>query len=630
MPDSPSHLLFTSARENPISQRKNNAQRRAGQRNRWFDQFYNPNMTFGQNFNVLTGRASQPFGAVGMAIDAGQSAGLDYSWMLPGGAGGSVDFSAQNFVNDPLLYPFVDGPPRSAARTSPNIESQRQRQFERQAFLDEANRKLNEASASFVMFQKLESENLSPEARAAVGQMREDAARSVNEINAQIQRYMTGIETFNDLSQQGRSLVEGQLLRSQDVVNASRSTADENLEVLTGRGVGAVEQASANATAEIVNSMGEAVAQSGQDPRYLSVFGGVENAPRRAELEAQATEGIRELENIVASNVASVGSLQQDINDASARAASAQLELVGITDAKSRLQAQTMLETSLRNSVYDLVQSRQTIERELERGIAALELEDRNARTAQIDELGLNIDPTPIGLMANQFNITLDEEVGRLGVDLTVVEAATFAADSETWLGLARNDPRRAELVATMAAKFGMDPGLLQTALQRAEGEGAIVAREAESWDENTSFTPGSTALAYGIYTTALELGWLPDDAAFWANSMSLHHLIGQQSGGRVGARSGATLGGIGGLSEDAYRQLGIDYAEIEGDVREELKALLLYVQAVYGNPRSALAASLDEGQFGVLPSTTVPVSSSANASSASGLVLPSMRQGVS
>jgi hypothetical protein len=261
--------------------------------------------------------------------------------------------------------------------------------------------------------------------------------------------------------------------------------------------------------------------------------------------------------------------------------------------------------------VYDLVQSRQSIQRELERGIAAIEQEDAARRSGTIDELGLMIDPTPTGIFTTSFVNELDIAFDRIAPGLPPLQAEGALAAAQQWAATGRGDPNRDALVLEMATSMGADPVKLKQALEQAEGRAAITANQAQNWDSNNRFTPGSPALVYGIFNTALELGWPAEIAAQWANSATLHQLIKQQSGGRVGASSGATMRGIGGLSEESYRQLGINYEEIEGDVHEELKALLLYVQGVYGDPRAALSQSLDEQQFGVLPSTVRPVGQS-------------------
>lgn len=566
-----------------------------------------------QQRRMTTGEAmgaafmATPFGGVVQGAQA-IGAGIDMAnQIFPGDSTHALTHGGQQ-SRPASQSPATTGGPGGLQQQA---ESYRNEALQSRAFIEAANSALNRASQQFNLFQTLEGEGLSPDTRRLIDQMKEDATREVNQINDQIGRYLTGIEVFNEMSRQGRAATEGAVATAQDVIGASRSAGQQNIEALAGAGVSGVEQAAAQATADTINAMGETQAQEGFE-NDLRVFGGVEGAQERPVAEQKATESIRELEGLVASNITDVSQLQGQINDAAANAASAQVELLGITDKKQRLQARAGLETSLRNSVYDLVQSRQSIQRELDRGISALEEEDAARKTGLVDQLGLGIDPTPQGIFTTSFIDSLDRAVTKLAPDLTDLQAEGLMAKAQLWARLGPGSPERTQEAIEIAVSLGVDPQEVMRALERSEATAAVIARQASNWDTNKQFTPGSPALVYGIYNTALELGWDPQDAAEWANSASLHQLIKQQSGGRVGASSGATLRGIGGLSEDIYSQLGIDYAEIEGDVHEEMKAFLIYVASVYGDPRSALSTSLDEQQFGVLPTGTSPVGGTA------------------
>lgn len=458
----------------------------------------------------------------------------------------------------------------------------------------EAQAKLQAASRSFSLFQALEGETLSPEARAQLDQLREETKIEVGRINEQINNFMRGQDSFQRLSQQHQGIVDTAVSSGKAAVASSRNTVQQNISTIKGEGLSAVEQATGRAMDAAVAALPDVDAQ---DAYYTYVRGGTVSNEERAKQEAAATESMREIDSLIASNISLNASSESAIANATAAAADAQIDLMGITDRQTRLMTATALDNSLRQSVYNLVTQRQDLERNLARNEQAILNEER---TRNEDKFGLAINPTPEGMFMNTLLDEVDAGMSKIGISLNPAQDEALAADIVAWAGMPASDVRRTEITTRWAIALGKDPTEIMQIMNDASSVANHMYSQVSNMEGQTRFAPGSPLLATLIYQGA-STSLPPEVAAQYANSPSFHELIRMQSNGRTNNSRGGSMLGIGGLPLETYEAMGINYDDIANDPVAQMEALVLYIQQAYGDPAYALQQYMSTGEFGAL-----------------------------
>lgn len=468
------------------------------------------------------------------------------------------------------------------------------------------NQEVDQIARQFQAFQQLESEGLSPAARDAVRQLKEDAAIQIGRINDEIARLQSGAAMYQDVSARGRGLVEGTLATARAGVNAASDRITAGIDQATGTGVSAVRESVARGAAEAVGALPELQYDSPSGPDFY--FGGAASPNYRAALEEQASADIREIEGLVGGSISNIGNLSQDIARLSNQAANSQLDLLGVTDEISRLEATTVLQNRLETDIRNLVQNRQDIERETSRIISGIERDDSQQRMGQIDQFGLGFSTDPGEIYVNHFIDEFSSVAQAKGWVLNPRQEEEFAAALEEWVGLPSNDPKRESAIQLWASQLNADEDELTAALQQSTVKADRVWQQLQQTGLRSKLEPGSLGMAWVIAQAAQEAGLPPEAVNEWANSNVLHALIATQSGGRVGYQGGGNLFGIGGLPLDTYEMMGVDYESIKGDAVQEMAALVSYLYAVYGDPRAAAESFMESKSFGTIPDDYISV----------------------
>ena len=454
---------------------------------------------------------------------------------------------------------------------------------------------LNTASRNFTLFQALEGETLSPEARAQLDGLKEETRIQVTRLNDQINNYMRGQDSFQRLTQGHQGMVDESIATGRAAIESSRNATQQNIATIKGEGLTAVESATARAMDSAVAALPEVQAQ---DAYYNYVRGGTVSNEERARQEGEVTESMKEIDNLIASNISLNAQSQSTISNATARAADAQVNLMGITDRQQRLMTTTGLDNDLRQSVYNLVTQRQDLERNLARNEQALLNEERNRNE---DKFGLGIDPTPQGMFYNTLAQELDAGTSALGVNLTPPQAEGVVKMFEAWSALMPGDPGRAAIEQQIGQLLKIDPARANGLLMDADRAATAVFNEVSNLGDRTSFTPGSPAMVSLLYQGGLQGNVPPELADQFANSSSMQELINMQSKGKVNASRGGNMLGLGGLSRETYKALGYEWDEIKEDPIAQAAALMAYVVQAYGDPAYALQQYMNTGEFGQL-----------------------------
>lgn len=201
----------------------------------------------------------------------------------------------------------------------------------------------------------------------------------------------------------------------------------------------------------------------------------------------------------------------------------------------------------------------------------------------QIDPLGRAL--SAVGeeverVLENRFGATL--EPGML--DALVGDPAVSDDGVLDLVILGQLEPGSDELFRLIDGQISNGDTALTQAIMDAIDNGLETAgiREA-AWGESLNqrrFEAGSYGLVAALIQVGLGLGLDPQTAAAIAEDRNLHYIVSAKTNGIVGFE-GANQFGIGALTPEAYRRVGLPYDQIQGSedqTEQELAALILYM----------------------------------------------------
>lgn len=451
-----------------------------------------------------------------------------------------------------------------------------------------------------------------PEVLDALNEAYAGAQEQVERIDEQINRRLAAIEYGRGIT--GASLETADVTEA-DVHNAglvpgTGGQTERQAEAMGATSEGgpetvAVGQAFESATQDAISRLPNEQGRSGP---FSFVRGGAETEGQRRIQEDAMRDIIGDAEDLVIDASRGGGTnYQQEATNLANRAAEQQIDALGIGDERARLGMQIAFEGELRNEIDDLVAERRDIENEWDSVQASLQ----NEAQAQLDpQFNLNFDPTPEGAYTDAFQTHMDDWLDASGFEedapgqyaLVMDTMTTLSGASPGVIALlegeqtdAEADPEAVQAAQELQAQlgqleqFGIDQEEALNQMLRARSAASRVYQDIQDLEGTGRIRPGSHAAAYAIYQSALpRMG--EENAAIIANSPSFHQLINVASKGKAGRSKGATLRGIGALSERAYEEMGYNYEEIKGDTQAELEALVDYVINNYGgDPAAAL-----------------------------------------
>jgi hypothetical protein len=297
--------------------------------------------------------------------------------------------------------------------------------------------------------------------------------------------------------------------------------------------------------------------------------------------------------------------------DGDVEAAMAEFSKLGIdydeiSAAGARNRNRTEMELSLRNEISNLVQDQADLDdnwNEIQETLRDTQ------NVAQFSDLVLTIDPTPEGRKTEVFLSGVDDYFAKVGLEFASPEQE-FAV-GEALLNISKslgpdgfeNEAVQAEII-NLANQFQLDPGELILAIENAGALGVVARDEAANAQTAKHLKPGSDTMAYLLYQAASDIGLDPETAALFAKSGALHRIIDVKSQGKAGLTQGGDQVGIGGLPRRVVDALlaesGRTYDDIKGDMLEEAKVLLMYIQIQYGDPTLALQDFATTGDWGL------------------------------
>jgi hypothetical protein len=453
-----------------------------------------------------------------------------------------------------------------------------------QELYQQAMDKLNQSQNLFNLFEALKNEPLSPQAQQQIQYLQEDTAQQLADIDYQLQNAIMREEAFEKLQAMGRAQAEGIMDYGRSVVDSGAASAAAGISGDTNTGLQNIGRVFDEAGAAAVNALPEELQTQGD---LVFVMGGAEHADRRAELEAESQASARELQGLMESSVSDGAEFSQRINELSARAANAQIDLMGIQDEQMRHRSRMQLETGIRNEVYNLTTQRRDIEKNASRAERALREEADMRASGFMDRFGLGIDPTPEGVFDTVFTDGVESFLDRRGVSLSPIQRQNFDDAAGLYATSMSEEDKQAAL-AQMSVVTGLPITQIQRSLDSSLGNADRIYQDMASGDFSNA-QPGSQAFGVLVAQTAMEMGVEPGLAVEWANSPSLHEYIRIASGGRAGAEKGGNLRGIGAIPEDVYETYGYSWEEVKGDPRKEMEVFLGYLMAHTGGDPSAL-----------------------------------------
>lgn len=485
----------------------------------------------------------------------------------------------------------------------------------------------NAKASTFQLFQELYAEpGLSPRSRELLDVAYEQNLTEVQQLDAEINERLATLQAGNELLGYDP---ETQTVSGADVNKAGLVpgvSGQRGGEAGGGGSTRAVGGAFERATARAVDLMPNVQGQSGP---FTFVKGGAESASHRQMQEDQMRDLIGQTDSLVESGASGGGGegFTQKADSLAQKAASLQMDALGIQDELTRTKMQLAFEDSIRTDIDDLVQQRQDIVSGFEGARSAIEREEV-AQAAQT--FSLAFDPTPEGAYLDAFQTRMDEFLTQSGFEET--QPGQFDTIMELSTGISQlpdnvidvlvngipegteTDPLtgapvgidpsvkesvdNAELAIEQAAnQFDLDPTALKNEIVRARAGASKIFQEIQNVGASGRIEPGSHAAAYAIFQEAApRLG--EEAAQQLANSPALHELINITSGGRIGKEKGGSLAGIGGLTKDTYRSLNAE----PGDLSSEMGALIDYLIVQYGgDPVAALMDYTDTKQWGRL-----------------------------
>lgn len=404
----------------------------------------------------------------------------------------------------------------------------------------------------------LMGDNLSVQGRAALGEL-------VNQTQQQIDS------------------IESRMIETQQVMSAYRLLANPE-QLASGADLQAAGMApSGSQEADLVAQI---VAESGISPDQIAASG--VTPQRQNELARQGQQILADSDQ---------RDVSRDIEGLSAEAASIYAEGNLGQDI-----ADFQFETEMKSGLRDLVAQRRSITEQHDEMVGALQSEDM-ARTAS--QFQLDFDPSPQGAYEEAIiqGVTplVDLSTARTEAEQEQVLTALLDLEGEVGQFLdaegSLNQPQAIQAVNQFVATYmpGVNPETVIDELRKSRATGLATMEEVENVWETQRFTPGSRGMATALFQVISEDIGDPEIANQLANSPSFHMLIQVGSGGRVGAQRGATMSGLGGLSERQYRNLGYDPEEVKGNAQMELRALWDFIRTEFGGDPAAALAALDE-----------------------------------
>ena len=506
-------------------------------------------------------------------------------------------------------------------------------QLEVEQFASQTQTQLDRVSQRMTLFEKLYTEQLSPEARTALDEAYGVAVQEVDELNEQITNRLAQLQAGQELL--GVDAATGQVAVSDvdaaglvpGVGGSAGRSGESTLPTPEQEALGGVFE---RATARALETQPNVQGTSGP---FTFVRGGAESDKQRAMQEQMIRDFIGETDEIVTKGSGGQN-ISSQADSLAQRAAAAQVDALKLQDQGARMDMQLAFEQAIRQDIDNLVQQRQDVTDQFDQIESALQEEDL-AQGAQ--KFALGFDPTPEGAYLDAFETGMDEFLTKAGFEETqpgqfdeIMElSTTIAALDDGTIELLRSgvgdtanglnglqaaggDADPAQLQAamqveqalnTVARKHDLDPTALKNEAIRSRAKASRIFQDIQSLGSTKKVEPGSHSAAYLIYQEAAPR--LGDEAAqALANSPAMHQLIKVASGGRVGLEKGGNLAGIAGLSRDTYEKgLGLDYESIRGDAYAEMGALIDYLMVAYGgDPVAALTAVRDEKAWGRLP----------------------------
>jgi hypothetical protein len=290
----------------------------------------------------------------------------------------------------------------------------------------------------------------------------------------------------------------------------------------------------------------------------------------------------------------------ENLNAAIDAAVEANLDAAGLSEVMGREFARAQFERQLRQDVNNLVQNKQDIEKNVDMVESAL----LKVQANEPPMFNLSFDPTPHGMFVDVYQTSVLDYVESQIPDLSpqnvtlvgdLVGALAELPESQI---LAPTEQEKLDVIAT---ELGIDPTGFRNAVNTARTNATEAEKQFIDAPNARKLVPGSQGMTAAIFQIALEEYGDPQIANQIANNPSLHALIGAKSNGAAGFQGGGNQRGVGALNEEVYQALGMEWSPELG-MGEELRALILYLQARYGGDANAALVELrDNGSWGDL-----------------------------